>query len=339
MSPASVQFEELVRRILEAKNFVIRNPSLPSADAGIDFIATLRDEAWAIEVKYYRTVRPQVSLLDAAAARLTSRAPSYQAKKGMLVVSCLVPPELRSRLEDRFSLTLIDRGDLLTWTTGLPDLLDALSALLDATTAELEFPSARSDSSIADAKYLPPATTPEDTHGTELCHRLHELKRGKTTWPAYEQLCDEILKYLFPNDLQGWHKQKTTDDGLNRYDYVCRIRPTTEFWGFLVQHLNSRYAVFEFKNYSEKIKQGQVLTTEKYLLERGLRRVAIIFSRLGADTNATKMTRGAMREHGKLLLVLSDDDVCTMLHMKEGGEDPSDFLFEATDNFMLELGR
>lgn len=339
MSPASVQFEELVRRILEAKSFVVRDPYVPSADAGLDFIATLDQEAWAIEVKYYRTVRPQVSLLEAAATRLTSRAPRYQAKKGMLVVSCLVPPELRLRLEERFSLTLIDRGDLLTWTTELPDLLDALSALLDATTAELESPSASAATSIANAKYLPPETALEDTRGTDLCNRLRGLKRGKTTWSAYEQLSDEVLKYLFPNDLQGWHKQKTTDDGLNRYDYVCRIRPTTEFWEFLVQHLNSRYAVFEFKNYSEKITQGQVLTTEKYLLERGLRRVAIIFSRLGADINAMKMTRGAMREHGKLILVLSDDDVCKMLHMKERGEDPSDFLFEVTDNFMLELGR
>ena len=168
---------------------------------------------------------------------------------------------------------------------------------------------------------------------------MRELKRGKATWPDYEKICEEILKYLFPNDLQGWHKQKSTDDGLNRFDYVCRIRPTTDFWQFVVHHLDSRYAVFEFKNYSEKIKQGQVLTTEKYLLERGLRRVAVVFSRLGADTNATKMTRGAMREHGKLILVLNDEDVCKMLHMKERGEDPSDFLFEATDDFLLALAR
>jgi hypothetical protein len=254
-------------------------------------------------------------------------------------VSCVVPPELRSRLEDRFSLTLIDRGDLLTWTTALPDLLDSLSALLDTSPAELEAPPGRPLGAIADARYLPPYAAPEDTRGTDLCNRLRGLKRGKTTWPAYERLCEEILKYLFPNDLQGWHKQKSTEDGLNRYDYVCRIRPTTEFWQFLVQHLDSRYAVFEFKNYSERIKQGQVLTTEKYLLERGLRRVAIVFSRLGADVNATKMTRGAMRENGKFILVLADEDVCKMLHMKERGEDPSDFLFETTDNFMLELGR
>lgn len=40
-----------------------------------------------------------------------------------------------------------------------------------------------------------------------------------------------------------------------------------------------------------------------------------------------------MREHGKLILVLNDDLVCEMLHMKENGDDPSDRPFELADNF------
>jgi hypothetical protein len=113
----------------------------------------------------------------------------------------------------------------------------------------------------------------------------------------------------------------------------------TEFWSFLVDHLNSRYIIFEFKNYVGKIKQGQVLTTEKYLLERGLRKVAIILTRDGADKNAFKMMQGAMREHGKLMLVVDDVILCKMLHMKERGEDPTDCLFELTDDFLLSLPR
>jgi len=97
--------------------------------------------------------------------------------------------------------------------------------------------------------------------------------------------------------------------------------------------------IFEFKNYSGRIKQGQILTTEKYLLERGLRRAAIVMSRAGADPDAVKMTQGAMREHGKLMLILDDDQVCAMLHMKERGEDPTDRLFELADDFLLSLPR
>ena len=51
------------------------------------------------------------------------------------------------------------------------------------------------------------------------------------------------------------------------------------------------------------------------------------------------MTQGAMREHGKLMLVVDDEQVCEMLHMKERGEDPSDLLFELADEFLLALPR
>lgn len=51
------------------------------------------------------------------------------------------------------------------------------------------------------------------------------------------------------------------------------------------------------------------------------------------------MTQGAMRESGKLMLVLNDDKVCQMLHMKERGEDPTDLLFDVADDFLLSLPR
>jgi hypothetical protein len=172
-----------------------------------------------------------------------------------------------------------------------------------------------------------------------LCQELRSIRKGKEEWARYERICERILKYLFPNDLYGWHSQKRTDDGLNRFDFICRLRPTTEFWKFAIDHLNSRYVLFEFKNYTGKIKQGQILTTEKYLLERGLRRVAIILTRVGADPGAVASIQGAMREHGKLMLVVGDEDICSMLHMKERGEDPTDRLFDMADNFLLSLPR
>lgn len=179
---------------------------------------------------------------------------------------------------------------------------------------------------------------PGEVRRTSDALRTH-LIRCSPLRAQYERVCEKILKYLFPNDLHGWHSQKRTDDGLNRFDFVCRVRPTTEFWKFVIEHLDSRYVLFEFKNYTGKIKQGQILTTEKYLLERGLRRMAIILTRAGAEPHAIAMTQGAMREHGKLMLVVNDEKLCEMLHMKERGEDPTDCLFEIADNFLLSLPR
>lgn len=338
-TPTWELFEDLVRRILIANNFQVKVHAL-RGDRGFDLLGTLSNEQWAIEVKFYRTVRAQPTLIEAAAIRLVLNGIKAQALKGMLVVSCVLPPELREALEQKFSITFVDRVDLRNWAAALPKLTEELDALIE------------SDPSITPAspatwgdprRYSKPLgefpAPPKDTRGTELCQELKGIKRGKEAWRQYETVCAKILRYLFPNDLHGWHSQKRTDDGLNRFDFVCRVRPTTEFWKFVIDHLDSRYVLFEFKNYTGKIKQGQILTTEKYLLERGLRRMAIILTRAGAEPHAIAMTQGAMREQGKLMLIVNDEKVCEMLHMKERGEDPTDCLFEIADNFLLSLPR
>ncbi|HDS1827721.1 TPA: restriction endonuclease [Stenotrophomonas maltophilia] len=333
------QFEGLVCRILQANSFEVQMHT-PRGDKGFDFLAHLNGETWAIEVKYYRTARAQPTLIELAAARAENNGIKANATRGMLVVSCFLTAELRLALEQKFSITFVDQVDLRNWCAAHSELMEELDALLEASPNE---PHTTDPARLSpESRSRPIKEVPSkglDTKGTELCIELKGIKRGKPTWAHYEKTCEKILKYLFPNDLHGWHPQKRTDDGLNRYDYVCRVRPATEFWQFVIDHLGSRYILFEFKNYSGRIKQGQILTTEKYLLERGLRRVAIIMTRVGADDHAIKMTQGAMREHGKLILIVDDEKVCEMLHMKERGEDPTDCLFEVADNFLMALPR
>jgi hypothetical protein len=338
-SPPWQIFEDVVRRILEANNFSIQR-HWPRGDAGFDFIGHSGNEEWAIEVKYYRTARAQPTLIEAAASRVVSNGKSAKARKGMPVVSCVLPTTLRLALEEKFGITFVDRVDLRNWASTSPGLVDELDAIVEAEPGPpLESLERREDPRSKSRLLAEIAPRPRETRGTALCDELKTTKRGKEAWTKYEDLCARILKYLFPNDLHGWHKQKRTDDGLSRFDFVCRVRPTTEFWRFLIDHLNSRYVLFEFKNYSGKIKQGQILTTEKYLLERGLRRVALILTRAGAEQDALKMAQSAMREHGKLMLIIGDDKVCEMLHMKDRGEDPSDCLFDLADDFLLRLPR
>lgn len=338
-TPTWELFEDLVRRVLAANSFHVTDHTR-RGEKGFDLLGNLGNEQWAIEVKHYRTVRAQPTLIEAAATRLVNNGITARALKGMLVVSCILPPELRDALEQKYSVTFVDRVDLRNWAAVASELAEELDSLLEIDPSEPQ----TTRTTRADPRHkskpleLVPAP-PEANRGTELCRELRAIKRGKEAWAKYERTCEKILKYLFPNDLHGWHSQKRTDDGLNRFDFVCRVRPTTEFWKFVIDHLDSRYVLFEFKNYSGKIKQGQILTTEKYLLERGLRRMAIIFTRAGAEPHAIAMTQGAMREHGKLMLIVSDEKLCEMLQMKERGEDPTDCLFELADNFLLSLPR
>lgn len=280
-----------------------------------------------------------MSLIEVSAARLSNIIARQQNMRGLIVVSCNLLPEHREVLQQKFGIAFVDRSDLYVWAAKSPELVDELRAILEDQTSPNDTQKGRDITESLAVNLRPNESTPTDTQGTDLSNNLRSLKRGKATWSEYEKLCDKILKYLFPNDLSGWHTQKRTDDGLNRFDYICRIKATTDFWKFLLDHLHSRYVLFEFKNHTGPVKQGQILTTEKYLLENGLRRVAIILTRAGADKNAITMTQGAMRENGKLMLILNDDEVCKMLEMKERGEDPTDFLFDIADDFLLSLPR
>jgi hypothetical protein len=337
--PTPKLFEDLILNILEKNNFKALDESLKE-NSEFDLLAEFGNERWAIEIKYYRSARVQPSLIENAASRLLKSGLNANVQKGMLIVSCIIQAGLREVLEEKFQITFVDQVDLRNWCNLYPELEEKLDALLEFNPSELHALHPKRDDPTKSSKPLKALSEHSyDTRGTELCMKLTGIKKGRGFWQDYETLCEEILKYLFPNDLLGWHSQRGTDDGLNRFDYVCRVRPTTEFWQFVINHLDSRYVLFEFKNYEGKIKQGQILTTEKYLLERGLRRMAIIMTRVGADDNAIAMAKGAMREHGKLILVVNDDMVCTMLQNRERGEDPTDYLFEIADNFMLTLSR
>lgn len=89
---------------------------------------------------------------------------------------------------------------------------------------------------------------------------------------------------------------------------------------------------------SFKITQKEIYTTEKYLYAKALRSVAIIVSRKGADENALAAAKGWLRESGKLILCLSDEDLKELLRIKEKDEQPTAEFFEAMlDDLLIHL--
>lgn len=337
--PAWKQFENVVVNIFARNKFTIEAHS-PQGDAGYDFDAELSNLKWAIEVKYYRSARAQVGLIEAAAVRVMNNGLIAQADRAALVVSSFISPEQRLALEKRYSVTFVDRADLAIMASEWPDLADELNVILEARSDLSDLP--RTDTGVADRFSIAkdkPRRMPASNVGRTLAERLRRLAAGRPEATQYEELSIEILKFLFGSDLVGWNAQNRTDDGLNRLDCICRVKPTHEFWRFIIEDLGSRYVVFEFKNYQDPISQGQVLTTEKYLLAPALRKVAFILTRNGADEGARKMAKGAMREHGKLMLILDDQSVIDMLEKRDSGVDPTDIMFDRADEFMLTLSR
>lgn len=349
---SSRKFEKLVQKLLKHRNFTVYNTTNSQAD----FLIKKDILTWAVEVKYYKTQRAQLKLLNSAVRQIQYEREKNPELLGMLITSCLLTKEQKSHLSEMYDLIILDRQNLFHYASTSPELTEELYAILEIDPSSLsafvddfykseeepEEPYIKKELDLKqyyEKKPSKPKPVIKDIRGSELRRELSELAPGRPNWSKFEKLCEKILKYLFEDHLAGWSKQHGTDDDLNRFDYVCRIKPSTDFWNFILHQLHSRYIVFEFKNYEEPIRQGQVLTTEKYLLEKGLRRVAIMLTRKGGHASAIKMAQGAMRESGKLILILDDQHISQMIAMKEKGSDPTDLLFDITDKFLLSLPR
>ena len=113
----------------------------------------------------------------------------------------------------------------------------------------------------------------QNKHSIKLCtfFFLHDIIRVHDGTfiesGEYEKLCAKILKELFMDDLSIWKEQKKSNADLYRFDLICKIKDdkVSPFWKFLEDFFNTKYIIFEFKNYKDAITQKEIYTTEKYL--------------------------------------------------------------------------
>ncbi len=179
-------------------------------------------------------------------------------------------------------------------------------------------------------------------HGDEFQNIINSFETcpvGKSGATLFEKACFKALSYAFSEDLTLWEEQKRSNDGLFRFDLICRIKDGNQksFWKIMEQFFHTKYVVFEFKNHRNKITQGEILTTEKYLYPKALRTVGIIISANGNSIHAQKAARGVFRETGKLILLFGKDQLVKMCEMKRNGDDPSNFLMDRLDQLLSEL--
>lgn len=148
------------------------------------------------------------------------------------------------------------------------------------------------------------------------------------------------MKYVLGDYLTLWAEQQKSNDGLYRFDLCCKIKSGAEqdFFDTIKHYFNTKYIVFEFKNYTQKITQKEIYTTEKYLYEKALRKVAVIISRSGPDEHALQAVKGSLRENGKLIICLSDNSLLEMIDIKDRGEqEPAEFLGAILDDLLVHL--
>ena len=104
-----------------------------------------------------------------------------------------------------------------------------------------------------------------------------------------------------------------------------------------MQFFNTKFVVFEFKNYSEELSQNLIFITSKYLYPAALRNVAFVVSRHGIDTNSETIITSKIKDERKLIIRLTDKDLLIMVALKDEGKEPSDYLLEKVENLLMSL--
>lgn len=294
-----------------------------------DFVLYSGETRYYFEIKYYSSQFSLNSKIKTACLHL--------AKQGLdgriiLTVANIVPEELKEQCFSAYGIEIWDIKNLLWLFDGHDDLKNELVALLNFSVDGIE--------PVAPNTILFPSSGQEPEKEKSLQERLLQVPPGKDHFSEYESVCMDILKYVLGQYLTLWRVQERSNDGLYRFDLCCKIKNDVDhdFFDTIKKYFNTKYIVFEFKNHSKKITQKEIYTTEKYLYEKALRKVAVVISRAGADEHALQAARGCLRETGKLILCLSDNSLLQMIEIKENGEQaPADFLEELLDNILLHL--
>ncbi|MFN0188382.1 MAG: hypothetical protein ACKVQV_06745 [Bacteroidia bacterium] len=174
----------------------------------------------------------------------------------------------------------------------------------------------------------------------DLIQKLDNCPLGSAGWVTFEDVCTEILTFLFVPPLQIPQRQAKTLSGINRRDAIYPNRNITpngnansKNWHHLFQELDARLILIEYKNYdATEIGPEEVNCALNYLTNP-MGRLAILVCSKDPNNQARIRRNTIYTNDKKVILFLNKDQLKEMLLMKERGEDPSDLIVDLIELF------
>jgi Restriction endonuclease len=317
------EFEMLCARLLQASGHTLQKQGARSQDIGVDF--TFTDpvgKTWVAEVKHFKRPRTGTTVLRQAAVQLNSAKQFTGAVNGLLIISMLLPQNLKHDIEAREGITVWDSRHLNELLARHPEVENDFIRLLDA---------------HAVARRGLGQAAPLDPRAQELIARLEALPPGRANFREFEDLCVEILNYAFFPQLGVPAVQSRSEDGLDIRDAVFPIAGDHDFWQEIKRTCQTRFMVAESKNYTESVRQREVESIQQYLYSKAMRMFGVLCSRSQPSQSALLARRRAWVEAGKLILLLSDEELKDLVRAKSYGEKPTDVLDAQLGEFFLRL--
>lgn len=310
-----------------------------------DIVAQKNGKLVIMEIKSYRSLHISNTVLDNALKQILSYkysllSDSIEEKYSFIIILlCEIDENIQNEIYKQHNIVIWDINNLIYLCGENEKLFSLLTGCISYPLLDLKLKKPIDVES--NQKEISISKDYELSLAEKYMKQLENCKAGKFKGAdkKYEAICTEVVKVLFDSEFFKVSEQHRTNDDMFRMDLLCSLKGTTEFWKFLISFYHTKFVVFEYKNYSECISQNLIYITEKYLFPVALRNVAFIISRKGFDQNAEKAALGCLRESGKLIVSLNDDDLITMLSMKEKGEEPSDFLLDKVECMLMSVSK
>ncbi len=354
------RFKNLFGRYLSAlKAPMGRNWTASDQEHNFDFVLRLSYQRLYIELNYSRNRFIPSLKIEKSCKMLRARSKDGEM---LLVLASEVSENLKQECWEKCHVHIWDIKNLLWLFSEFEEIRSEFVALSDYATGDISPIPPNFVPNFIVQEYIPevleekptalePVSEPftgtayeeEEKAHTETAswkERLSRINPGEDYSREYERFCVDFLRCILTDYFSLWEEQEQTNDGLHRFDLCCKIKNgvNQDFFNTISHHYNTKYVVFEFKNYSKEITQKEIYTTEKYLYKTALRQVAIIISRRGCDSHAMQAAKGSLRESGKLILCLSDQDLLKMADMWESGDpEPAQLLSDKLDNLLIHL--
>lgn len=315
-------FELLCAKLLQKEGYIVQELEHRGRDIGIDL--ELRDQnnqKIAVEVKFFKRPRTSNRYLKDVASQLKRGADLIKADRMLLIVSMVLPSHILDEIQS-LGVEVKDSKWIRNSLASSPDIENEFENLV------LTQDSVKS--SLNQGLHI-------DPRARELIESLKKLDCGRDKWIEYENICIDILNYLFFPSFKVPKLQSRSEDGLDRRDAVYPIGNGHAFWEELKRDSHSRFAVAEFKNLCEAPTQKEVESIQQYLFVKAKRMFGVLCCRHSPNQSALKARRRAWIEFDKLIVILSDDDMIDMLNIKGSGDDPAGVIDSQLEEFWLEL--
>ena len=167
--------------------------------------------------------------------------------------------------------------------------------------------------------------------------RLDKVRPGRPGWKEFEEAATAALTHLFVPPLSPPKIQARTYSGIDRRDAIFpnRNRGEANQWGRLMEELDARMVLFEFKNYDRaEVGKDEINQTRNYLT-KPLGRLAVVVTRTEPNHAARVKRNTVFSEDSKVIIFLTIENLKEMLYMKERGEDPADLIMDNIELFYI----